>query len=148
MAQTVTIFIEDETIRITKDGRWLSGGPHGQHEITHDEMLRAFKRSVRRDAEGYFIQIGRETKRIEVEDTAFFVELAWKEGSGRDAAIRVRVSDGEERTLDPRSLRLQGTRLTMPIREGGEEARFLAAAYHWTLLNLEDAELRRLKDSD
>ena len=62
-------FRDEEVIIITRGGLWLADG----QEITHEPTRKLFARSLKKDSQGYFLSIGRETKRIQVEDTAYFV---------------------------------------------------------------------------
>ena len=63
-------YVDTEIIRLTRDGIWLADG----EEISHEPTRRLFARSLKKDEKGYFLHIGREMRRIEVEDTAYFVE--------------------------------------------------------------------------
>lgn len=135
------MFTDDETIRITKNGQWLSNGD----EITHERTLSAYKRHIGRDAEGYFIEIGSSFKRIEVEDTPFFIDLAWVDENKK---IRCRVTNGFEIEIDPAFLTLSKDRLTYPLHSFipgiPEDAKFLPQPYHWLLCNLSDEVLNQL----
>lgn len=128
-------FIDFETIRLTRDGRWLANG----EEITHEATVRGFARHLRKDADGYLIAIGRESKRIEVEDTAFFV--LGLEGSPLKGWI-VRLSNETSQPLDPGTLSYRAERLTCRVSAAGfdqpEEARFLPAPYMELLRHLEE----------
>ena len=116
-------FIDLEEIRIDRFGRWLSNGA----EITHAETVRAYSQHLGRDAEGYFVSIGKDFKRIRVEDTAFFV-------IDIDFPRAVRLTDGTRDVLDLSTLRYRdepgGGRLTCRVKGGREEARFLTRPYY------------------
>lgn len=133
------MFIDNETIRITKDGVWLSNG----EPITHAKTLEAYNRFLGRDSDGYFVEIGNNFKRIEVEDTPYFVRLAWRDDDGK---LRGMLTNGNEIEIDPAALNLKGQRLSIPIFEGKEEAKFLPQAYHWVLMNLEPAHIERFEN--
>lgn len=115
-------FIDRETIRITKHGVWLSNG----EEITHGETVAAYAKHLGRDEEGYFIRIGKDFKRIEVEDTAYFVKSFSVEGD----RIEIRLSDDSLETLDLDTLRYEPGRLTCQVKSGSETAKFVSTAYH------------------
>jgi hypothetical protein len=133
MAQSWPVqFRDNEEIRLTKDGTWLSDG----EEITHGETVRLFFRSVRKSAEGYAIHVGKESKAVIVEDTAFFV--LGLEGSAGEG-YTVRLSDETRERLKPETLRYRPGRLTARIGNG-EEAKFLSTAYFDLLRGLEEDE--------
>src|SRR5437016_14636421 len=69
-SQNAPFFVDHEVIILSKNGVWLADGI----EITHEGTRRLFAKNLKRDEKGYFIQVGRETKRIEVEDTPYFVQ--------------------------------------------------------------------------
>jgi hypothetical protein len=121
-------YIDLEVITLTKEGVWMADGS----EITHVPTRKLFARSLKRDRDGYCLEIGRETKRIEVEDTAYFVERM----EGHDAQI----SDGTQEKIDPLTLTYQPGRLTARIKGGAEEAKFLRGPYHEFLRDLEQDE--------
>src|SRR5690242_17598119 len=98
-------FVDNEVIVISRDGVWLADG----HEITHEPTRKLFARSLFKDAEGYLLKIGRETKRIQVEDTAFFVRLI--EGDPAEG-YELSLSDDSRARLDPETLRYRPGRLT------------------------------------
>jgi len=125
------IFTDRETLRLTKDGVFLSDG----EEITHARTVAAFHHFLGRDETGYFIRIGRDFKRIEVEDTAYFViGVQW----GSDAVgepVELLLNDGSREKLDPDTLRFQTERLTCRVKNGREEAKFLRKPYTEILLH-------------
>ena len=126
------LYEDREVIIVTKDGIWLADGS----EITHDPTRRLFARSLVKDSEGYFLSIGRETKRIEVEDTAYFVERIVRKTAGE---VSLHVSDGTQEVLDPGTLRYSPGRLTCKIKNGTEEAKFLRTPYYEILRDLEES---------
>src|SRR4051794_32128958 len=68
-APNAPFFVDREVIVLTRNGVWLADGT----EITHEPTAKLFARSLKKDERGYYLHIGRETKTIEVEDTAYFV---------------------------------------------------------------------------
>jgi hypothetical protein len=123
------MFQDLETIRITQQGAWLSNG----EPITHRETLRGFKRHLGHDDQGYFIQIGPDFKRIEVEDTAYFVEQIFIFKSH----IELRLSDESHEFLDLQTLSYSPSRLICQIKGGKLPAKFLPQPYHELLLQCE-----------
>jgi hypothetical protein len=127
-----------EVILLTKDGIWLADGS----EITHEPTRKLFARSLKRDSNGYFLSIGRETKRISVEDTAFFIETFETEsapsGSDNQDTIVLQLSDGTREILIPETLKYSPGRLTAGVKSGNEEAKFLRAPYHQILREVEE----------
>jgi len=125
-------FIDLETIRLTKNGTWLSNGD----EITHRETVLAFAKHLGRDETGYFIRIGNDFKRIEVEDTAYFVRAFSRENE----RIEIRLNDDSLETLDLDTLRYAPGRLTCQVKSGRETAKFLSQPYHGLLSLFEESE--------
>ena len=119
-----------EVIVLTQDGIWIADGS----EITHEPTRRLFARSLKKDAEGYFLSIGRETKRIEVQDTAYFVERFVT-----DSPLTIHLSDGTQEILDPSTLKYSPGRLTCRIKNSTEEAKFLRVPYYEILRDLEES---------
>jgi hypothetical protein len=119
-------YVDREVIILNKDGVWIAD----DSEITHEPTRRLFARSLKKDSEGYFLSIGRETKRIEVEDTAYFVE--------RIIDQKIELSDGTQEVLDSGTLRYSPSRLTCRIKNGEEEAKFLRVPYYEILRDLEE----------
>lgn len=117
-------FVDNEVIVLGKNGIWVADG----HEITHEPTRRLFARSLKHDDQGYFLHVGRETKRIQVEDTAYFVHRI--DGDPK-SGITVWVNDEKQETLVPLSLGYRPGRLVCRITRGGreEDARFLHSAY-------------------
>ena len=131
------VFIDRETILLTKDGVFLSDG----EEIAHARTVEAFHRFLGRDADGYFIRIGRDFKRIEVEDTAAFVtDIVWAGADGAET-VELRLNDGTRQPLDPATLAYRPERLTCRVRTADgreEEAKFLRKPYTEFLLRALD----------
>jgi hypothetical protein len=122
-------FVDREVIVLTRNGVWLADG----HEITHEPTRKLFARSLRKDPDGYRLYIGRETKLIQVEDTAYFVT--------RVDGTQLSINDETREALDPTTLQYRPGRLTCRIKGGTEEAKFLHAPYFDLLRDLkEDAE--------
>jgi hypothetical protein len=119
-------YIDLEVIVLTKEGVWIADGS----EISHVPTRKLFARSLQKDSEGYFLSIGRETKRIEVEDTAYFVE--------RIEGLEASLSDGTVEKVDPTTLAYKPGRLTMRIKNGTDEAKFLRGPYYEILRDLEE----------
>jgi hypothetical protein len=126
-------FRDNEVIILTPNGTWLADGA----EISHDPTRILFSRSLKKDAEGYFLAIGRETKRITVEDTAYFVTGFDRTDSGQVRKVTLRLSDGTQEDLDPKTLSYTPERLVCKIKNGSEEAKFLFTSYHELLKDLQ-----------
>ncbi|MBY0469702.1 DUF1285 domain-containing protein [bacterium] len=127
-------FVDNEVITLNREGIWIADGM----EITHEPTRKLFARSLKKDGDGYYLHIGRETKRIGVEDTAYFVEGL--EGSAK-TGYEIRLSDQSQERLDVKSLKYKPGRLCCRIKSGSEEAKFLRVTYHQILRDLkEDGE--------
>ena len=129
--QNAPFFVDREVIILTRNGVWVADGT----EISHEPTRKLFARSLKKDAEGYFLHIGRETKRIQVEDTAYFVVRA----DGDSArGYELLLNDETSEKLQPRSLGYRPGRLVCTVKGGGEEAKFLHAPYFDILKNLKE----------
>ncbi len=122
---------DTEELKLTRNGEWLSNGV----PVTHAPQIDAFFRHIGRDDQGWFISIGKDFKRIEVEDTGFFVLSL--DGDPR-TGIELNLSDGTRQRLDPATLKFQPGRLTCRIRGGTEEAKFLPIAYFELMRELQE----------
>ena len=115
-------FVDREVITLTREGEWLSDG----QPIVHAATVAAFGRSLKRASDGrWWLEIGRDRKQIEVEDTAYFVRLI--EGSPA-TGFEISLSDGSREKLEPNTLLLTPGRLTC-LTQAGFEAKFLRSAY-------------------
>jgi hypothetical protein len=128
-------YIDREVIRLTAEGVWLADG----QEITHERTREAFSKHLfpSQDGLGWEIRIGRERKKIEVEDTVFFVRLI--RGNPTEG-YTLDLTDGTEQALDAQSLKYKPGRLSceVTLKKGGEarrtEARFLRSPFYELLM--------------
>jgi hypothetical protein len=124
-------FRDNEEIRLTRGGIWLSDG----EEITHQETVRLFHRSIHRETDGYSIRIGKESKKIVVEDTPYFVlGLAGSTRTGWE----LRLSDESRERLNAATLNYRPGRLVARVKNESEDAKFLNPAYFEILKDLEE----------
>jgi hypothetical protein len=122
---------EEENIALTSNGIWLSDGV----EITHEATLKLFARSLNRDKTGWFLKIGRETKRITVQDTAYFVIRI---DGNYSTGFTLLLNDGAKEHLNPATLNYQPGRLVTRVKGGAHEAKFLHAPYFELLQSLQE----------
>jgi hypothetical protein len=125
-------FVPGEKIILTRHGVWLADGI----EVTHHPTRVLFAKNLRKDSDGYFIQVGYEAKRIIVEDTPYFIHSFQKESDG---GIILFLNDETQEKLRPDTLKYLPARLTCLLHRG-EEAKFLHAAYFDLLKDLEEDE--------
>lgn len=126
--QNAPFFVDNEIIVLTRNGLWVADGT----EITHEPTRRLFSRSLRKDGQGWYLQVGRETKRISVEDTAYFIHRI--DGSPAEGFV-LWINDETKERLDPTTLKYRPGRLTCTLALG-EEAKFLHAPYFELLSSL------------
>ena len=131
--ENAPFFVDREVIVLTRNGVWMADGT----EISHEPTRRLFARSLNHDKDGYFLHIGRETKRIQVEDTAYFVHRIDGDPAG---GYELWISDETRERLSPTTLGYKPGRLTAKVKGGKEEAKFLHAAYFDLLRHLEEDE--------
>jgi hypothetical protein len=73
--QNSAFFCEREVITLSREGVWYSDGI----EITHEGTRELFFKSIRKVEGETFLQVGRETYPITVEDTSLFVKgIHWE----------------------------------------------------------------------
>jgi hypothetical protein len=126
-------WVDLETIVLSSEGVFLSNG----EPIAHERTVEAFHRHIGRDDEGFYIEIGHDFKRIEVEDTVYFVfALEWDS----DGCVMV-LNDGSRERVKPEALLWSEGRLVHPVKEGCFEARFTRGTYS-------EFFLRTLESSD
>lgn len=125
-------YFDHEVMILTQNGVWLADG----EEISHEATRKLFSKSLQHDSKGYFLYIGHETKRIQVEDTAYFVQRIERRGS----QVELSLSDDSRETLDFKTLSYRPGRLTCKIKGGREEAKFLSIPYNELLKDLEENE--------
>jgi hypothetical protein len=135
MAETknAPFFVDKEVIVLNQNGIWLSDG----QEITHEATRKIFSKNLKKDVQGYFIQIQHETKYIQVEDTAYFVtRVDGEPGMG----FTITLSDETQEKLNAQTLHYRPGRLTCEIKRSGnrERAKFLHAPYFDFLKHLEE----------
>ncbi len=132
--------VDREVIVLTSEGVWIADGA----EVTHEPTRRLFARSLEKDEQGYFLHIGRETKRIHVEDTAYFVQRL---DGDPIQGFELWLSDETRERLDPLSLTHRPGRLVCRIKAGQQgvqasqdTAKFLRGPYMEILQNLQEDE--------
>jgi hypothetical protein len=117
-------------IHIDKEGRWFHKGV----EMVRREFIRSFYRQMELAGEGqYIICWGGERCYVDVEDTAYVVKrVSYLNGDGgRQASIRVGLSDDTEETLMPDTLHMgEENVLYCRVKEGAFPARFNRPAYY------------------
>ena len=107
-------------LRVDRSGDWFDGDV----QITHPGILANLRSTLRRDADGYFIET-RVRIPIEVEDTPFVVARLERRGDGLHAVL----NDGSEEAVDPATLRIGPDDVPYcRVRGGAFEARFTRAA--------------------
>jgi hypothetical protein len=131
LQENAPFFVDREVIVLTRNGDWLADGT----EITHEPSAKLFARSLKKDEQGYYLHIGRETKRIQVEDTAYFVVRI--DGNPNNGFV-LSINDQTQEKLQPGSLKYRPGRLTCSIKGGQEEAKFLHASYFDLLKHLQE----------
>src|SRR3989442_6758293 len=84
-------------LRIDVDGDWYDEGI----QVTHPGILANLRGNLKKDAEGYFIQM-RVRIPVRVDDAPFVLTRIERQGEG----LHVVVNDGTEDTVDPATVRL------------------------------------------
>jgi hypothetical protein len=117
------VAIESHAIRFGRDGRWYAD----QEPISNPRISALFSRHVTRGDDGaYWLVIGDERARVEVEDTPFVVARVDGEPA---SGFRVGLNDDSSEALDADSLRIgEDDVLYCNVKEGRYPARFLRSA--------------------
>jgi len=129
--QNAPFFVDTEVIRLTKNGIWMSD----ETEITHEPTRRLFAKSLKKKDDGYYLAIGKETKKIVIEDTAYFITRI---DGDMNSGLTLSLSNEAKEKLVPSTLKYKPGRLTCLVLNQTEEAKFLHAAYFDILRNLEE----------
>ncbi|MBI4590044.1 MAG: DUF1285 domain-containing protein [Candidatus Rokubacteria bacterium] len=108
-------------LTVNREGEWF----HEGEEVTHSGILADLWGNLRRDAAGYFLEVGPVRIPVEVADTPFLVIRMETDGP----LFRLTVNDGTQEPLDPATLRLTAGDVPYCRVKGGQfEARFSRAA--------------------
>ena len=117
-------------IRIDMEGDWFYRGV----KMTRKDIVLLFGRHLEQDASGgYFIRIGPQIRRVEVEDTPFVVRAVYRAdacGAGGDA-LDLLLSDDSLEPLNPGTLRIGKNCIPYcKIKNGSFDARFSRSGYY------------------
>ena len=114
-------------LRVDHDGEWYDDGV----QVTNPGILANLRETLRRDADGYFIQT-RVRIPVRVDDVPWVVTRVERRGD----ELHAWLNDGSEERLDPARLRIgPGDIPYGTVKDGAFEARFNRAAA-WQLLQL------------
>ena len=115
--------VESHQIRFGRDGHWYAD----DERIVNQRIAALFSRHVTQEADGsYWLRIGDERARIEVEDTPYVVARV---DGGPPTGFRIGLNDGSEEELVVRTLRIgDGDVLYCDVKQGRYAARFLRPA--------------------
>ena len=112
-------------LRIDRDGEWWDADV----QITHPGVLANLRGSLRRDAEGYFIQT-RVRIPVRVDDAPLVVTRVERRGE----TLHAWVNDGTDQDVDPATLRIgPGDVPYCAVKDGAFEARLARAAAYQLL---------------
>src|SRR3989475_10758042 len=107
-------------LRIDVDGDWYDEGI----QVTHPGILANLRGNLKKDAEGYFIQM-RVRIPVKVDDAPFVLTRIERQGEG----LHVMGNDGTEETVDPATVRRgRGDVPYRAVKGGGFQARLSRAA--------------------
>lgn len=91
-------------VRVAKDGTWCANG----QEVINTAVKKLFFENLRRDNEGYFLQLWHKRIPVEVEDTPFLAETVRELTSenGGIAEFIAYLNDGTRETVQCETIRL------------------------------------------
>ena len=117
-------------IAIDREGVWF----HEGEEVTHPGMLANLQSDLRRDAQGYYLQVGIVRVPVDVEDTPFVVERVERDGD----RLTTILNDMSREPLAPETLHFTDTGTPYSSVKGGMyEARWSRAATYQLLQHVE-----------
>ena len=117
-------------IAIDREGLWF----HDGEEVTHAGMLANLQSDLRRDAQGYYLQVGVVRVPVDVEDTPFVIVRVERDGDG----LTMIVNDMSREPLAPETLRFaeNGTPYSS-VKGGMFQGRWSRAATYQLLQHVE-----------
>ena len=122
--------MENSDIKIDKEGIWYFRGAH----MFRKEILSIFFDHLRTDEDGkYFIELGQEACYLDVEDTAFVVNSAYRKKLDGDTTehIYIKLTDDSWEKLDLGSLSLSNENIPYcKVKNGKFAARFSRQGYY------------------
>ncbi len=127
MSESQTYFDASPYVKlfVDKEGRWFQNGT----EIIHPGIYRLFCDALEQGPDGgYLIKIGRESCRVEVEDTPFVVK-AIRDTS--QAGISLVLNDGTTEEFNPDNFWMSSDGIPYcKVKKGRFHARLLRPAYY------------------
>ena len=117
-------------IAVDREGVWF----HEGEEVTHAGMLANLQRDLRRDAQGYYLQVGAVRVPVDVADTPFVVVRVERDGD----RLTMILNDLSREPLDPETLRFSDNGTPYSSVKGGMfEGRWSRAATYQLLQQVE-----------
>jgi uncharacterized protein len=115
-------------IRIDREGTWFYRGI----EMSRRDIINHFYRHLLMEDSDYFIQIGSQRFKIDVEDAPYVVRAVYRTGDGGAAeSIRLLLSDDCIEELNPESLKIgEENVLYCRVKSGAFDARFSRSSYY------------------
>jgi uncharacterized protein len=128
MATTTSLLLPMSDIRIDREGSWFYRGT----EMFRQDIVGLFYQHLEQDYLGYFIQIGEQRYRVDVEDTAYVVRAVyWTRSGDKLESVRLLLSDNSVEELDPDTLKIgEENVLYCRVKAGRFDARFLRSSYY------------------
>jgi hypothetical protein len=117
-----TFDLEGGAIRIDGQGAWFAG----PLQIVHPAVLDLLKQSLKPAGPGWEVRFRGQARRVEVEDTPFFITGVRPEGEGR---YTVTIDDGTREELDPSTLHRDARGFKARIKGGLFPARLTRTGY-------------------
>jgi hypothetical protein len=128
--------VSSGAISFRHDGRWYSD----DEPINNSRIALLFSRCLRQTDDGRWqIAMADERAFVTIEDTPWVVTAVEREPAG---GFRVRLNDGSEEPLDPRSLSVGAENVLYTRVKGGPRARFLRPAYYQLAPAIEERDGR------
>jgi len=117
-------------IAVDREGVWF----HEGEEVTHAGMLANLQSDLRRDTQGYYLQVGVVRVPVDVEDTPFLVVRVERDGD----RLTMILNDLSREPLEPETLRFSDNGTPYSSVKGGMfDGRWSRAATYQLLQHVE-----------
>ncbi len=108
---------------LSKDGDWY----HEDEKITHPGILEKLNRSLKWEDDGYYVTIGYERCKVQIEDAPYLVKGVREKGE----SLVLELSDFTEEVLEPSTIKIGDKNIPYArVKKSRDWARFTRPAYY------------------
>jgi len=114
---------------LSKDGEWY----HEGEKITHPGILEKLNRNLKWESDGYYVTIGYERCKVQIEDAPYLVKGVREQGG----SLLLELSDFTEETLEPSTIKIGKKNIPYArVKKTRDWAKFTRPAYYQLARNL------------